>query len=129
VESGDKIDAILAFSEIEDFINSPIRTYSSGMVARLGFSIATAWVPDILILDEVLSVGDAAFREKCSNRMQELIKSGATVFLVTHDAQLISELCTRAVLLENGHIVSSGTGAEVSVIYSRSLADAHSLNR
>ena len=129
VEIKDKIDAILAFSEIGDFINSPIRTYSSGMVARLGFSIATAWVPDILMLDEVVSVGDAAFREKCSNRMQELIKSGATVFLVTHDAQLISELCTRAVLLENGHIVSSGTGAEVSVIYSRSLADAHSLNR
>lgn len=120
-EIKEKIDDILAFSEIGDFINAPIRTYSSGMIARLGFSIATAWVPDILILDEVLSVGDAAFRKKCSSRMQELIKSNATVLLVTHTSELISELCTRAILLEKGSIVFSGTGKEVSDSYTMSL--------
>lgn len=116
-----KMDEILEFSEIGDFINAPIRTYSSGMVARLGFSVATAWVPDILILDEVLSVGDAAFRNKCSLRMQELIKSEATVLLVTHAPELIQELCTRAVLLEKGRIVMTGTGKEISDYYTNML--------
>lgn len=116
-----KLDEILAFSEIGDFINAPIRTYSSGMVARLGFSIATAWIPNILILDEVLSVGDAAFRQKCSKRMQELIKSEATVLLVTHSSDLISELCKKAVLIEKGRIVFSGTGTEVSDEYMKMI--------
>lgn len=111
------ISDILAFSEIGDFINAPIRTYSSGMVARLGFSVATAWEPDILILDEVLSVGDAAFQKKCSNRMLSLIQGKSTVLLVTHSPALIEELCTKAVLLDQGRIVSTGTGSEISRQY------------
>ncbi|HOW92825.1 MAG TPA: ABC transporter ATP-binding protein [Anaerolineaceae bacterium] len=116
-EITEKLDSILAFSEIGDFINAPIRTYSSGMVARLGFSVATAWEPDILILDEVLSVGDAAFRAKCSERMLNLIKGKSTVLLVTHSSSLIAELCTRAILLDHGKIISSGNGAEISDQY------------
>lgn len=116
-EITEKLDSILAFSEIGDFINAPIRTYSSGMVARLGFSVATAWEPDILILDEVLSVGDAAFRDKCSQRMQALIKGKSTVLLVTHSSTLIADLCTRAILLEHGKIISTGDGKEISQQY------------
>ena len=116
-EITEKLDSILAFSEIGNFINAPIRTYSSGMVARLGFSVATAWEPDILILDEVLSVGDAAFRAKCSERMLNLIKGKSTVLLVTHSSSLIAELCTRAILLDHGKIISSGNGAEISDQY------------
>ena len=116
-----KIPEILDFSEIGDFINAPIRTYSSGMVARLGFSVATAWQPDILILDEVLSVGDTGFQKKCSIRMQQLIKGDATVLLVTHSPTLIAELCTKAVLMDHGRIVSSGTGAEISASYLKLL--------
>jgi len=120
-EITEKLEDILAFSEIGDFINAPIRTYSSGMVARLGFSVATAWEPDILILDEVLSVGDEAFRAKCSRRMQALIKGKSTVLLVTHSSSLIAELCTKAVMLEHGKIVSSGSGAEISEQYLKML--------
>ena len=112
-----KIQNILDFSEIGDFINAPIRTYSSGMVARLGFSVATAWEPDILILDEVLSVGDAAFQKKCSNRMLSLIQGKSTVLLVTHSPALIEELCTKAVLLDHGKIISAGSGKEISQQY------------
>ena len=116
-----KIPDILAFSEIGDFINAPIRTYSSGMVARLGFSVATAWQPDILILDEVLSVGDTGFQKKCSTRMQQLIKGDATVLLVTHSPTLIAELCTKAVLMDHGRIISTGSGAEISQTYMKML--------
>lgn len=112
-----KINDILEFSEIGDFINAPIRTYSSGMVARLGFSVATAWEPDILILDEVLSVGDAAFQKKCTNRMVSLIKGNSTVLLVTHSPALIEEMCSQAVLLDHGRIIASGSGEEISRQY------------
>jgi len=122
-EIKERIDDILAFSEIGDFINAPIRTYSSGMVARLGFSVATVWEPDILILDEVLSVGDAAFQKKCSTRMQTLIKGKSTVLLVTHSPTLIAELCTKAVLLDHGKIVSSGSGEEISEQYLKMLGN------
>jgi ABC-type polysaccharide/polyol phosphate transport system ATPase subunit len=116
-EVKEKLDEIIEFSEIADFIDAPIRSYSSGMVARLGFSVATAWTPDILILDEILSVGDAAFQKKCETKMQSLIKGGATVLLVTHAPKPISELCSKAVLLEHGKIVANGTGAEISEKY------------
>jgi ABC-2 type transport system ATP-binding protein len=116
-EIKEKLEEILEFSEIGDFINAPIRTYSSGMVARLGFSIATAWTPDILILDEVLSVGDAAFQKKCEFKMQSLIKGDSTVLLVSHAPQLISDMCSRAVLLDHGQIIASGTGPTISEQY------------
>ncbi len=116
-EVEEKLPEIIEFAEIGDFINAPLRTYSSGMGARLGFSVATAWVPDILILDETLSVGDAAFVEKCSNRMKEFRDSGATVLLVTHSTDMISELCQRAALLEEGKIIAIGEAEEVSEKY------------
>ena len=120
-EIAEKFDEILAFSEIGEFINAPIRTYSSGMVARLGFSVATAWEPDILILDEVLSVGDEAFRAKCNRRMQTLIKGKSTVLLVTHSSSLIAEMCTKAIMLDHGKIISSGSGSEISEQYLKLL--------
>lgn len=120
-EIKEKVNEIIAFSEIGDYVNAPIRTYSSGMIARLGFSIATAWVPDILILDEVLSVGDTAFKKKSSKKMRNLIKSDATVILVTHDSKLIEQLCSKAVLLEQGRIIFTGKGVDVSKEYAKLL--------
>ncbi len=120
-EVEEKLPEIIDFAGIGDFINAPLRTYSSGMAARLGFSVSTAWVPDILILDETLSVGDAAFVEKCSNRMKEFRNSGATVLLVTHSTEMISELCQRAALLEKGRIMTIGNADEVSERYSEMI--------
>jgi homopolymeric O-antigen transport system ATP-binding protein len=117
-EITEKIPEILEFAEIGDFIEAPLRTYSSGMFARLGFSVATAWRPDILILDEVLSVGDAAFAQKCAERMKAFRESGATVLLVSHSVNTIQSLCQRALLLEHGNVVEIGLAKEVSEKYS-----------
>ena len=116
-ELKEKISTIVDFAEIGNFINAPLRTYSSGMIARLGFSVATAWVPDILILDEVLSVGDAAFVQKCSDRMKFIRESGSTVLLVSHSVDLVASLCQRAILLDHGKIVAIGSAKEVSEKY------------
>ena len=97
-----KYDEIVAFSEIGPFIDMPLRNYSSGMVARLAFSVATVVVPEILIVDEVLSVGDAAFQEKSRRRMMELMGGGTTVLFVSHDIAQIREMCNRVVWLESG---------------------------
>jgi len=112
-----KIPEILDFAEIGEFIEAPLRTYSSGMVARLGFSVATAWLPDILILDEVLSVGDAAFAQKCTKRMRSFRESGATVLLVSHSVDTVRSLCQRALLLEHGNVLEIGSASEVSEKY------------
>jgi ABC-2 type transport system ATP-binding protein len=112
-----KIPEIIEFAEIGEFIEAPLRTYSSGMVARLGFSVATAWLPDILILDEVLSVGDASFARKCTERMQSYRASGATVLLVSHSVDIVRSLCQRALLLEHGQILEMGSADEVSEKY------------
>jgi len=112
-----KIPEILDFAEIGGFIEAPLRTYSSGMIARLGFSVATAWLPDILILDEVLSVGDAAFAQKCTERMRSFRESGATVLLVSHSVDTVRSLCQRALLLEHGNILETGPASEVSEKY------------
>lgn len=116
-EIDEKLPEIIDFAEIGDFINSPLRTFSSGMGARLGFAVATAWVPDILILDETLSVGDAAFVQKCSNRMKEFRESGATVLLVSHSIEMVANLCQRAALLEHGKIIGLGDAKEVCEQY------------
>ena len=108
-----KIPAIIEFSEIGDFIDAPIRTYSSGMVARLGFSIATAWNPEILILDEVLSVGDEAFAKKCEARMKAIRESGCTILLVSHSTRMISSLCQRVMLLDHGRILGIGPEEQI----------------
>ncbi len=108
---------IIAFSELGDFIDAPVRTYSSGMTMRLAFSIATAASPEILILDEVLAVGDATFQAKCRARIAEIIADGATVFFVSHTIPDIVQLCSRAIWLEKGKIVMDGPACEVADAY------------
>jgi ABC-type polysaccharide/polyol phosphate transport system ATPase subunit len=120
-EIEEKLPQIIDFSEIGDFIHAPIRTYSSGMLARLGFSVATAWIPDILILDEVLSVGDAAFVQKCSNRMKVIQDSGATILLVSHSIELVESLCQRAMLLDHGKLLEIGPVKDVCQTYNQMI--------
>jgi len=104
---------IVEYADIGAFIDAPIKTYSSGMRARLGFSIATAVDPDILLLDEVLSTGDATFREKSKARVIDLVRSAKAVVLVTHDMSWVEEYCNRAILLEKGQVIIEGPPAEV----------------
>ena len=108
---------IVEFSELGDFIDAPVRTYSSGMTMRLAFSIATAASPEILILDEVLAVGDAAFQAKCRARISEIIADGATVFFVSHNLSDIEDLCTRAIWLEKGKVVWDGPVSDVCSVF------------
>ncbi len=104
-----KIDEIIDFSELEQFIDTPVKRYSSGMTVKLGFSIATSMEADILIVDEVLAVGDLAFQRKCFDRMEELIKrQGKTVLLVSHNIRQIQRLCNRVILLDHGRINIEG---------------------
>ena len=110
----EKYEEIVAFSELGDFIHVPVKNYSSGMRSRLGFSIATMVEPDILILDEVLSVGDVKFRKKSEKRIKEMFKKGTTVLFVSHNLTQIRSLCTRAIWLENGHVVEDGPVEEVT---------------
>ncbi len=112
-----KYEEIVAFSEIGPFINVPLRNYSSGMVTRLAFSIATVVVPEILIVDEVLSVGDAAFQEKSLSRMMELMSGGTTVLFVSHNLEQIRKMCSRALWLEHGHILMFGDAQTVLDAY------------
>ena len=120
-EISEKMDEILEFAGIGKYINAPIRTYSSGMVARLGFSIASAWTPDILLLDEILSVGDVAFQKKCEDKMQAFIHGESTILLVSHSPKLIDSLCTRAIIIDQGEIIESGTSQEISRIYQQRM--------
>jgi len=109
-----KLDAIIAFSELEECIDDPIHTYSAGMRARLGFAIAFQVEPDVLLIDEVLGVGDAAFHHKSSKAMREKILAGdKTVVLVSHQAAVLRELCDRAVWLERGETCATGSVDEV----------------
>ena len=101
-------EAIIEYADLGQFIDAPIKTYSSGMRARLGFAIATSVDPDILLLDEVLATGDAAFREKSKQRVLELVVAAKAIVLVTHDMQWVKDYCNRAILLEKGHIVRWG---------------------
>lgn len=108
---------VVEFADIGAFIDAPLKTYSSGMRARLGFSIATAVDPDILLLDEVLQTGDEVFREKSRQRVIEILKAAKAVVLVTHDMNWVTEFCTRAVLIENGAITADGAPEEVVAIH------------
>lgn len=109
-----KFDDIVAFAELEKFIDTPIKRYSSGMAVRLGFSIATAVECEILIVDEVLAVGDIAFQRKCFDRIEDIIrKQGRTILLVSHNIRQVERLCTRAILLEHGRIVVDGATRDV----------------
>jgi|SoiMethySBSTD1v2_1073268.scaffolds.fasta_scaffold181176_2 ABC-type polysaccharide/polyol phosphate transport system ATPase subunit len=109
VELERKFDEIVAFSGVEDFLDTPVKRYSSGMNARLGFSIAAHLEPDILIIDEVLSVGDAAFQQKAFARIKQMATGGAPVVLVSHQLDRIAELCTKAILLDHGSVRAEGT--------------------
>ena len=110
-------DEIVAFSELEQFINSPIRTYSSGMYARLGFAVATAHMPDILILDEILSVGDEAFQKKSRERLQSFQEKGATVLMVSHGLDSMISMCNRVAWLDQGRLRLLGEPSEVVAAY------------
>lgn len=112
-----KFKSIVDFAELGDFIDAPLRTYSSGMVARLGFAVATDVKPEVLILDEVLSVGDTAFQRKSAERIQGFRAQGAAVLLVSHSLEAIEMMCDRAVWLDHGHVMAEGSADEVVYRY------------
>ena len=114
-----KFDAIVAFAELEQFIDTPVKHYSSGMFVRLAFSVAAHLEPEILIVDEVLSVGDLHFRNRCLGRMQDLRDEGRTVLFVSHDLTSVRQLCTRALMLRGGRVVDDGTPHDITRRYER----------
>src|SRR5882724_7778588 len=108
-----RFDEIVAFAEVEKFIDTAVKHYSSGMYLRLAFAVAAHLDPEILIVDEVLSVGDAAFQKKCLGKMDDVTRSGRTVLLVTHGLTMVTRLCRRAILLSGGRIIKMGPASEV----------------
>lgn len=118
----EKFNDIIAFSELEEFVDVPLKNYSSGMRSRLGFSICTAVEPDILILDEVLSVGDAKFKKKSMDRIQQMFDKGVTVLFVSHSLSSVKEICNKALLLDHGKQVTFGDVEEVAKQYERLIA-------
>lgn len=116
-EMSNRIDDIADFADIGDFIHQPVKNYSSGMFVRLAFAVAVYSDPDILIVDEALAVGDAAFQAKCMARMNQIMKSGATVLFVTHDMNTVKRLCQRCIYLEHGTKIMEGPAAELADIY------------
>lgn len=112
-----RFDEIVAFAELERFIDVPVRNYSSGMLARLGFSVATAFQPDILLVDELLAVGDQAFRSRCVQRIRQIQQAGATIILVSHDLDATQRICQRSIWLDKGRIIADGDTDEVAVRY------------
>lgn len=113
--------SIIDFAEIGEFIDAPVKQYSSGMHTRLAFAVATEVNPDILILDEILAVGDASFQQKCFGRIENFRRAGKTILFVSHSANLVTEYCDRAVLLDQGSIVADGKPADVVNIYKNSI--------
>jgi ABC-type polysaccharide/polyol phosphate transport system ATPase subunit len=109
--------SIIEFADIGPFIDAPVKTYSTGMKARLGFAIATAIIPDILLLDEVLGTGDETFRARSQARIRELIGKAKAIVLVTHDLSYVTEFCSRALLIERGQIIREGGPEEVTSLY------------
>lgn len=113
----EKYDEIVEFSELKDFIDVPVKNYSSGMRARLGFAIATAVKPEILILDEVLSVGDAKFRKKSEEKVRSMFANGTTVLFVSHSTQQVLNICNKAIILDHGKLIASGDAKEICAQY------------
>lgn len=112
-----KFDEIVAFAEVEQFLDTPVKRYSSGMYVRLAFSVAAHLEPEILIVDEVLAVGDAQFQRKCLGKMEEVNKEGRTVIFVSHNMTAVTSLCSRCILLERGRVISTGDSASVTGSY------------
>ena len=115
-----KFDEIVEFSELKDFLDVPVKNFSSGMTAKLAFSIATIVEPEILIVDEILSVGDLRFQEKSKNKMMEMIKGGTTVLYVSHSLESIKDLCNKVVWLDHGQVVKMGDTKEICDEYYKS---------
>lgn len=116
-----KFDEIVAFSEIEQFIDTPVKYYSSGMYVRLAFSVAVHLTPELLLLDEVLAVGDAGFQQKSMEKMRELLGSGGTIIFVSHNQDAIKKICKRVIWLENGKMLADGESIPVVKQYMESL--------
>lgn len=123
------IDKIIDFAELNDFIDSPVKTYSDGMLMRLGFSIAVETDPDILLIDEVLAVGDAEFQEKCYDRIDAFKRAGRTIVFVTHDLDAAKKVASRAVWLSAGEICADGDTAQVIGQYLDSLVHIHEVGQ
>jgi len=117
-----RLDEIIAFAGLEPVIDVPLRTYSTGMIARLAFAVATAIDAQTILLDEILAVGDAAFQVHCQNRIARFVSSGATIVLVSHDLMTIESMCSRALWLAQGRIVADGPAAEVVSLYRESTS-------
>ncbi len=113
----EKYNEIVEFSELGDFIEVPVKNYSSGMRARLGFAIATAVEPEILILDEVLSVGDAKFRQKSEAKVRSMFSKGTTVLFVSHSTQQVLNICNKAIILDHGKLIAQGDAKEICAKY------------
>jgi ABC-type polysaccharide/polyol phosphate transport system ATPase subunit len=123
-EMDEKYDSILDFAELESFIDAPLRTYSSGMVMRLGFAIASDVDPDILIIDEILAVGDGEFQEKCMRRMRRFRENGTTILFVSHALDAVLDICERAIWIDHGKIQADGPSETVVEAYRSSFTHA-----
>ncbi len=123
-EIRERLDDIISFAELGDFIDNPVRNYSSGMYMRLGFAVAVHVDPEILLIDEVLAVGDLAFQEKCLAKIRELQNRGATIILVTHAPKQVEELCHHAVWLDRGEVRMQGPAREVAQAYAAFVSGA-----
>ena len=108
-----KFDEIVAFAEVEKFLDTPVKRYSSGMYVRLAFSVAAHLEPDILVVDEVLAVGDAEFQKKCLSKMEHVAEGGRTVLFVSHNLAAVRSLCRQAILLEKGRLTATGDTTEI----------------
>jgi len=120
-EARDRLDEIIAFSELEAFIDEPMRTYSQGMFFRLGFAVAVHVHPEILLVDEVLAVGDAEFQEKCFAHIEELRRRGVTILIVSHDLPAVERFTDRTILMDKGRIVADGDPASTIRVYTREV--------
>ena len=114
-------DAIVDFSELEEFIDGPVKFYSSGMYVRLGFAVAVNMDPDILVVDEVLAVGDERFQRKCIDRVNQFQREGRTILLVTHSADTVRTICDRGMVLSHGHLIAEGEPGEATRIFREGL--------
>ena len=123
-EIAQKLSSIVEFAGVEAFLDTPVKWYSSGMYVRLGFSIAAHLEPDVLLVDEVLAVGDAEFQAKCLRRIHELTSRGVTIVFISHDLTAVEQLCDRAVLFDHGEVVTSGEPADVVATYHRRMTAA-----